>query len=84
MRALLKGYVMTKTYLAPSFATLLQDFFVERLMQERRTAVGPGRFFDAPAHFRLGYGGDADKIRGGLDRLTAALDGLQEERRSGG
>jgi len=57
--------------------------FVERLMQQRRTAVGPGRFFEAPAHFRLGYGGDAEKIRGGLDRLAAALDGLQEERRSG-
>jgi aspartate/methionine/tyrosine aminotransferase len=53
--------------------------FVERLMQQRRTAVGPGRFFEAPAHFRLGYGGDAEKIRGGLDRLTAALDGLREE-----
>jgi aspartate/methionine/tyrosine aminotransferase len=48
--------------------------FVERVMRERRTALGPGRFFEAPAHFRLGYGGDSDKIRGGLDRLRAALD----------
>ena len=48
--------------------------FVERVMQERRTALGPGHFFEAPAHFRLGYGGDSDKIRGGLDRLRAALD----------
>jgi aspartate/methionine/tyrosine aminotransferase len=47
--------------------------FVERLMREHRTAVGPGRFFDAPAHFRLGYGGDTDKIRGGLDRLQQLL-----------
>jgi len=48
--------------------------FVERLMEERRTAVGPGRFFEAPAHFRVGYGGDSEKIRAGLERLGAALD----------
>jgi aspartate/methionine/tyrosine aminotransferase len=48
--------------------------FVERLMHERRTAVGPGRFFEAPAHFRVGYGGDTEKIRAGVDRLAAALD----------
>jgi aspartate/methionine/tyrosine aminotransferase len=47
--------------------------FVDHLMTEYRTAVGPGRFFDAPAHFRLGYGGDTDTIRAGLERLTAAL-----------
>jgi len=48
--------------------------FVERLMRERRTAVGPGRFFEAPAHFRVGYGGDTGKIRDGLTQLAAALD----------
>ena len=51
---------------------------VERLMREYATAVGPGRFFDAPAHFRIGYGGDGEKIRAGLDRLSqllAAIDG---------
>ena len=48
--------------------------FVERLMRERQTALGPGAFFQAPAHFRLGYGGQAESIRAGLDRLAAALD----------
>jgi aspartate/methionine/tyrosine aminotransferase len=47
--------------------------FVERLMTERRTAVGPGSFFEAPAHFRLGYGAATDRIRRGLERLGAAL-----------
>jgi len=47
--------------------------FADRLMRDYRTAVGPGRFFDAPAHFRLGYGGDTEKIRAGLDRLGAAI-----------
>jgi aspartate/methionine/tyrosine aminotransferase len=42
-------------------------------MREHGTAVGPGRFFDAPAHFRIGYGGDTEKIRGGLDRLGRLL-----------
>lgn len=58
--------------------------FVERLMRERTTAVGPGRFFEAPAHFRLGYGGDTAKIRLGLDQLVAALDGSPEARSSAG
>ncbi|HEY2435026.1 MAG TPA: aminotransferase class I/II-fold pyridoxal phosphate-dependent enzyme [Vicinamibacterales bacterium] len=47
--------------------------FVERLIQEQMTAVGPGRFFDAPAHFRIGYGGDTGKIRGGLARVSQLL-----------
>ena len=47
--------------------------FVDRVMREQRVALGPGAFFEAPAHFRLGYGGDADKIREGLDRVSAEL-----------
>ena len=50
--------------------------FVDRLMREHRTALGPGAFFEAPAHFRLGYGGDTDRIREGLSRVGAALDSL--------
>jgi aspartate/methionine/tyrosine aminotransferase len=51
--------------------------FVERVMREHRTALGPGAFFEAPAHFRLGYGGDSEKIREGLARVTRALDALR-------
>jgi aspartate/methionine/tyrosine aminotransferase len=47
--------------------------FADRLMREHRTAVGPGRFFDAPAHFRLGYGGKTETIRAGLERLHSLL-----------
>jgi aspartate/methionine/tyrosine aminotransferase len=50
--------------------------FVERLMQTHRTAVVPGHFFEAPAHFRVGYGGDTEKIRQGLARLGPALDAI--------
>lgn len=48
--------------------------FVDRLMRERRTALGPGFFFEAPAHFRLGYGGDTETIKAGLAIIAAALD----------
>jgi aspartate/methionine/tyrosine aminotransferase len=47
--------------------------FVDRLMRERHTSLGPGFFFEAPAHFRLGYGGDTEKLRSGLTRVGAAL-----------
>jgi len=50
--------------------------FIDRVMRERRTALGPGAFFDAPAHFRLGYGGDTEKIREGLSRVGTALDAV--------
>lgn len=48
--------------------------FVDRVMREQRTALVPGAFFQAPAHFRLGYGGDHEKVKAGLARVAAALD----------
>ncbi|MCA1562383.1 MAG: hypothetical protein LC804_19645 [Acidobacteria bacterium] len=50
--------------------------FVDRVMRERRTALGVGAFFDAPAHFRLGYGGESAAIQAGLVRVSAALDAI--------
>lgn len=48
--------------------------FAKRLLSARDTAIVPGRFFDAPAHFRIGFGGATDSLREGLRRLGAALD----------
>jgi aspartate/methionine/tyrosine aminotransferase len=48
--------------------------FAERLLSERQTAVVPGRFFESPSHFRVGFGGRTEPLRAGLDALTAALD----------
>jgi aspartate/methionine/tyrosine aminotransferase len=48
--------------------------FAERLLIERETAVVPGRFFEAPAHFRLGFGTSTDAVRGGLAAIACALD----------
>lgn len=48
--------------------------FAERLFRERDTAIVPGRFFEAPAHFRIGFGGTTEPLRHGLDAIGAALD----------
>lgn len=47
--------------------------FVERLVSERETIVVPGRFFEAPSHFRIGFSGQSDVLEGGLAQLGAAL-----------
>jgi aspartate/methionine/tyrosine aminotransferase len=48
--------------------------FADRLLSERATAVVPGRFFEAPGHFRLGLGTSTTTLRGGLEQLGQALD----------
>jgi len=50
--------------------------FIERLLAEFDTSVVPGRFFEAPAHFRVAFGGDPDALAGGLEQLGRALDTL--------
>jgi aspartate/methionine/tyrosine aminotransferase len=46
-----------------------------RLLREKyETSVVPGDFFGAPAHFRIGIGGDTETLIAGLERLSAALD----------
>lgn len=47
--------------------------FASRLLDEHGTAIVPGRFFEAPSHFRLGFGTATDVVRGGLAELSAAL-----------
>jgi aspartate/methionine/tyrosine aminotransferase len=48
--------------------------FVERLARDFDTDVVPGRFFQAPAHFRIAFGGRADVLAEGLGQLAKALD----------
>ena len=49
-----------------------------RLLREKyETSVVPGSFFEMPAHFRLGMGGDSETFVEGLDRLGRALDELK-------
>jgi aspartate/methionine/tyrosine aminotransferase len=49
------------------------DELTERLEREYATGIVPGRFFDAPGYFRIGWALDTDVLRQGLDRLSAAL-----------
>ena len=50
--------------------------FVRRLLGEYQTAIVPGRFFEAPAHFRIAFGGAPNILAGGLQRIGLALDTL--------
>jgi aspartate/methionine/tyrosine aminotransferase len=52
------------------------DRFVDTLAREFETGVVPGRFFQAPAHFRLGFGGRAEVLSEGLVQIGKALDSL--------
>ncbi|HYR92327.1 MAG TPA: aminotransferase class I/II-fold pyridoxal phosphate-dependent enzyme [Terriglobia bacterium] len=49
------------------------------LLRERyETDVVPGLFFGAPDHFRLGLAADPETFAGGLERMGAALDQIQQ------
>jgi aspartate/methionine/tyrosine aminotransferase len=50
------------------------SLFAESLLTERDTAIVPGRYFEAPGHFRLGIGCKTDTLRAGLNALARALD----------
>ena len=47
--------------------------FVESLFARSGTAVAPGHFFGAPAHFRIAFGGDSAKLAAGLDAIRREL-----------
>ena len=49
---------------------------VARLREQFDTSVVPGEFFEQPQHFRIGLGGTTESLRGGLERIGAALDTL--------
>ena len=50
--------------------------FLELLTRTFDTGLVPGRFFQAPAHFRLGFGGTPDVLAEGLNRIGQALETL--------
>ncbi len=47
--------------------------FVKMLHEKFETNVVPGEFFEQPQHFRLGFCGITENVRGGLEKLNAAL-----------
>ena len=50
------------------------DSFFALLREKYETSVVPGRFFEMPSHFRLGYACDTEMLKEGLERLGWALD----------
>ena len=51
--------------------------FVKLLRERFDTSVVPGEFFEQPQHFRLGFCGTTETVRGGLERINAALDAFK-------
>jgi aspartate/methionine/tyrosine aminotransferase len=51
--------------------------FVGMLRERFETSVVPGDFFEQPQHFRVGFGGATEAVRGGLERLETALEAFR-------
>src|ERR1700734_2775309 len=64
----------------PHLAIGHADAFCQLLHEKYETSVVPGRFFEAPEHFRIGAGGETEDLREGLSRVAAALDELAAKR----
>jgi aspartate/methionine/tyrosine aminotransferase len=61
------------TTIFPRLRTGRTAEFVSVLREQFETSVVPGEFFEQPQHFRIGICRDTETVRGGLDRLTSAL-----------
>lgn len=64
----------------PQLSSGHADAFCQLLREKFETSVVPGRFFEAPEHFRVGVGGETATLREGLSRIGAALDELEAKR----
>lgn len=64
------------TVIAPRVLRANADQLCELLREKYETSVVPGRYFDMPAHIRVGFGCDSEMLAGGLERLGTALDEL--------
>lgn len=52
--------------------------FIAMLRQQFETSVVPGEFFEQPQHFRIGFCGSTETVRGGLERMSVALKAFQQ------
>ena len=86
-RRLLNEFLDTREDLEavrPEFGTVMfprvrrgsSEELCQLLREKYETSVVPGRFFEMPAHFRVGIAGDTGVLEAGLERLGKALDDL--------
>jgi aspartate/methionine/tyrosine aminotransferase len=84
-RKLLNEFLDTREELEairPEFGTVMfprvrsgsSEDLCQLLREKYETSVVPGRFFEMPAHFRIGIAGDTGVLEAGLERLASALD----------
>lgn len=84
-RQLLNDFLDTREDLEvvrPQFGTVMfprvrgesSDELCRLLREKYETSVVPGRFFEMPAHFRIGIAGETATLEEGLERLGKALD----------
>ncbi len=72
----LDGFVEHGTVAFPRLASGADaEVLAAKLMHDSQTAIVPGRFFEAPSHFRIGVGIAPDVLQRGLHNLSAALGG---------
>ena len=62
------------TVMFPRVRRESSDELCQLLRGKYETSVVPGRFFEMPAHFRVGIAGDTAVLEEGLERLGRALD----------
>ncbi len=62
------------TTVFPRLRTGRTGEFVAMVRERFETSVVPGDFFEQPQHFRIGFCGPTETVRGGLERLDRALE----------
>jgi aspartate/methionine/tyrosine aminotransferase len=62
------------TVMFPSLRTGDAEELCRVLREKYETSVVPGRFFEMPAHFRVGIAGETAVLEAGLERLGNALE----------
>jgi aspartate/methionine/tyrosine aminotransferase len=62
------------TIVFPRLKRANTDTFIKLLRDKYETSVVPGRFFEMPSHFRLGFAVEPEVLEEGLLRIGKALD----------